>query len=325
MTPSQKTIVIIEVVLIVIGGILLVMPGKKVDLQPLWQEFEATNTEYNRLSVMSYRIVVQNMKPVQVKYNTIIEKFNSKKPVYNEIVVLVEQYKKDLKNLAELVDIYEPLLREYQESKGKLSQFINTNSALIEKSESLAGQVESSKSNFEMLNEKLQSASTLEELTFIKEKLASELGRINSLESLAENEASRIKAEEQAALAAKKKTTTPIVKKTVTPPKPVEIPVEKPKVEEPKGKTAPAKLMYKAMPDYPDNIKEMGFGGLVKIKVTVTADGRPKDPKIIRSSGNDRLDANSLRSSKECTFEPAYDNGQKIESEFIIEYEFKAY
>ncbi|MGZ4969862.1 MAG: energy transducer TonB [Methylobacter sp.] len=93
-------------------------------------------------------------------------------------------------------------------------------------------------------------------------------------------------------------TDAPVVSAPPAPPAP---PVEE-KVTEPR---AGAGYLDNPPPVYPDIAMERGWEGKVLMKVHVLANGKPDSVSVIKSSGQDVLDKEAVRTVKEWSFEPA--------------------
>jgi TonB family protein len=64
---------------------------------------------------------------------------------------------------------------------------------------------------------------------------------------------------------------------------------------------------------YPPVAIRKKISGTVTVQFLITTDGAVKDPKVIRSSGNDALDDSALRCVPHWRYLPAKQNGQPVE------------
>ena len=83
----------------------------------------------------------------------------------------------------------------------------------------------------------------------------------------------------------------------------------------------PVLLDYKL--HYPGEAMEQGLEGIVWVRVYVGKDGKAKDAKIEKSSGNYLLDSAAVRTAKTFTFSPTMSGDKKIESRVLVPIEFK--
>ncbi|MFN7183476.1 MAG: TonB family protein, partial [Thermomonas haemolytica] len=75
-------------------------------------------------------------------------------------------------------------------------------------------------------------------------------------------------------------------------------------------------------PRYPPEALRMGIGGTVKVRVTVTPDGRVDRLELAETSGNRYLDRAALETVRRWTFRPAMRNGQPVQAEVVVPIQF---
>lgn len=75
-------------------------------------------------------------------------------------------------------------------------------------------------------------------------------------------------------------------------------------------------------PRYPPEALRMGIGGTVKVRVTVTPDGRVDRLELAETSGNRYLDRAALETVRHWTFRPAMRNGQPVQAEVVVPIQF---
>lgn len=63
-------------------------------------------------------------------------------------------------------------------------------------------------------------------------------------------------------------------------------------------------------PDVPDNLNS-GIASVL-LEMTITAEGRVKDPRVIESSGAGKLDNIALRAARKWRFKPKIENGERL-------------
>ncbi len=73
---------------------------------------------------------------------------------------------------------------------------------------------------------------------------------------------------------------------------------------------------------YPSLSKRLGEQGRVTVRVTISADGSPKNPSIARSSGFDRLDRAALEAVSRCRYVPGRVAGVAQEMSYTAPYTF---
>ena len=71
-------------------------------------------------------------------------------------------------------------------------------------------------------------------------------------------------------------------------------------------------------PRYPQEALRMGAGGIVRITVTVAADGSVERQSLAQSSGNRHLDRAALEAVRRWRFQPAVRGGQPVTAEVSV-------
>ncbi|SDE81589.1 energy transducer TonB [Sporomusa acidovorans] len=74
-------------------------------------------------------------------------------------------------------------------------------------------------------------------------------------------------------------------------------------------KIAAPRVLNRVDPDYPDDARQEGFAGTVKVKVEVLENGRPGEVFVVRSSGRQSIDEAALRAVRRWRFVPAQEVG----------------
>jgi protein TonB len=74
---------------------------------------------------------------------------------------------------------------------------------------------------------------------------------------------------------------------------------------------------------YPDEAREQGIEGTVKIKIQVLENGCMGNATVIKSSGSDILDNAALKNISECDFQPRTKDGVPVKSSVIIPVRFR--
>ena len=336
LTSLQKIIVLIEIALIVTGTIIyFIVPTKREDFTPLWNEFNASNELYNSVSNFSSTIINAKLKTISKEQETIISIFKSNEAKYEELYPMVKKYIRDLNEIVDLKNHYEGLLKDCQTTKGNLNKWKSENYNELKKNPSINSKVNSSISFLNLLIQKIENATSEKELNFVNKKLVETKGIISNYDPMLKSELEKLS--QAKTIAAQKRATKEQIRKREKREK-AELAKQKAKEAEKKkeenlikqyttektGKTCNVKVVNRALPEYPDTMKEMGVEGLVKIKVTIAKDGSVKATSIIKSCGNDTLDYNAERAAKQSTYTSAYQDGKPIEEAIVIQYEFTA-
>ncbi len=74
---------------------------------------------------------------------------------------------------------------------------------------------------------------------------------------------------------------------------------------------------------YPDNLRTSSIGGSVLMRLSVNAQGTVTEATVVRSSGNDDLDAAALDAVGHWFYEPAYQDGQAVPAEAVARIDFR--
>ncbi|MBU0982736.1 MAG: energy transducer TonB [candidate division Zixibacteria bacterium] len=64
-------------------------------------------------------------------------------------------------------------------------------------------------------------------------------------------------------------------------------------------------LVYKAIPEYPRLARQAGIEGKTWVKALVDREGKVREVRLGKSSGNDSLDEAALEATRKCRFRPA--------------------
>jgi TonB family protein len=84
----------------------------------------------------------------------------------------------------------------------------------------------------------------------------------------------------------------------------------------------PPVIQLKIQPEYTDEARQARLEGTATVSVTVGADGKPRDLKILRSLGLG-LDESALAAVGKWQFRPATKNGEPVDSKTQIELNFR--
>ncbi|MCD6578169.1 TonB family protein [bacterium] len=333
MSGSQKLILYVEIVLIIVGlGVFLFAPSKKADLKPYYDEFIEYEDLYNLLSGLNYKIVtndLQNLIPMHEEIKKILDT-NDPKTEIEPLIKKTNEYKRLLDNVNNHSKIYKALMNKFAEAMEKLKTFSEENGNSIKKFEEIRLKVSTSETMISSLWANAKKAVSMDELSSIQSKLTKQLGIIDSFPLLLSRENDKLKYKEAAKKQAIQMKNTLKKKQANTRKKEEKIAkkkAEEKRIAEEKEQEVtyfPPKLLKKAEPDYPDRWRTRGVGGKVKIKVSIAANGHVKSVKLLRSTGNDTLDKNAYNAAKECLFIPAKEGDKTVESEYILQYEFIA-
>ncbi|RMG60924.1 MAG: energy transducer TonB [Deltaproteobacteria bacterium] len=88
------------------------------------------------------------------------------------------------------------------------------------------------------------------------------------------------------------------------------------------GIFSPPRLLSMPKPAYPFIARKRGLEGVVLLSVLVDREGRPKEVRVLRSSGNSLFDERARNSAMKALFEPAYLGGMPVEAEKKIAVRF---
>jgi protein TonB len=104
------------------------------------------------------------------------------------------------------------------------------------------------------------------------------------------------------------------------PPKPV-VPVPTPAQSvRVGGQLVSARVLSRVDPEYPKIARQAGASGVVELEATITADGRVKNPHVIR--GNSMLQKPAIDAVLQWRYQPAMLNGKPVESPVEIKLNF---
>lgn len=109
----------------------------------------------------------------------------------------------------------------------------------------------------------------------------------------------------------------PPVRAAPSPPAPVRFtPVAAP--PRPRGPTRGAQLVSlgEHPVEYPRAARRAGLEGRVGLRLRVGADGRVQDVRVIESSGHDMLDEAAVKAAWFWRFDPALENGRRVEGHY---------
>jgi len=102
------------------------------------------------------------------------------------------------------------------------------------------------------------------------------------------------------------------------PPKPaVTAPAPTPKVG---GQLTSAKVITRVDPEYPKLARQAGASGVVELEATISADGKVKNPRVVR--GNSMLQKAAIDAVLQWKYQPAMLNGKPVESPVEIKLNF---
>jgi len=80
----------------------------------------------------------------------------------------------------------------------------------------------------------------------------------------------------------------------------------------PKGPSRPPRVLNWTDPPYPTQARQQGIEGVVLLKLTVDAAGKPRNVTIARSSGHSGLDDAAVNHVKKARFSPALKDGEPV-------------
>lgn len=84
-----------------------------------------------------------------------------------------------------------------------------------------------------------------------------------------------------------------------------------------------AKIKKDYKPTYPEEAREKGWEGVVRLEAVISKDGRVGKVTVMQSSGYQLLDDEAIRAVKKRRYQPAVQNGKPIESIRQIPIRFK--
>ncbi len=76
-------------------------------------------------------------------------------------------------------------------------------------------------------------------------------------------------------------------------------------------------------PRYPQEALSRNIGGTVRVRATVTPNGRVERMDVAESSGNRYLDRAAMEAVRRWTFKPATRNGQPVSADVVVPLDFK--
>jgi periplasmic protein TonB len=86
------------------------------------------------------------------------------------------------------------------------------------------------------------------------------------------------------------------------------------------GQLVSARVLSRVDPEYPKIARQAGASGVVELEATITADGRVKNPHVIR--GNSMLQKAAIDAVLQWRYQPAMLNGKPVESPVEIKLNF---
>jgi protein TonB len=85
-----------------------------------------------------------------------------------------------------------------------------------------------------------------------------------------------------------------------------------PAPREPKGPSRPPRVLNWTDPPYPEQARQQGIEGTAVLKLTVAADGMPRNVVVARSSGHTALDQAAVAHVQRARFSSALENGEAV-------------
>jgi TonB family protein len=85
---------------------------------------------------------------------------------------------------------------------------------------------------------------------------------------------------------------------------------------------ADARVISRAVPDYPETVRELGLAGTTQVRVALSATGSVLATAIVRSSGNGQLDLAAVRAARQTSYAPEVRNCEKTPSIYYFAAEF---
>lgn len=86
------------------------------------------------------------------------------------------------------------------------------------------------------------------------------------------------------------------------------------------GQLVAARVISRVDPEYPRLARQAGAGGLVELEATISADGRVRNPRVVR--GNSMLQKAAIDAVLQWRYQPAMLNGRPVESPVEIKLNF---
>lgn len=102
----------------------------------------------------------------------------------------------------------------------------------------------------------------------------------------------------------------------------VESPAPKPPPK-PKGPSRPPRVLDWTDPPYPEQARQQGIEGTVVLKLTVGADGRPRNVSVARSAGHTALDQAAVAHVRKTRFSPALREGDAVAAAISFRVRFR--
>ncbi len=108
------------------------------------------------------------------------------------------------------------------------------------------------------------------------------------------------------------------------PPAPVSRPEPRPQPEpQPRGPTRNPQVVNWREPAYPEQARQQGIEGTVILRLTVAADGTPRDIEVARSSGHSALDSAAVTHLQRTRFLPALRDGEPVDMAITFRVRFR--
>jgi protein TonB len=91
----------------------------------------------------------------------------------------------------------------------------------------------------------------------------------------------------------------------------------------PKGPSLPPRVINWTDPPYPEQARQQGVEGTVIVKLTITAEGRPRNVTVVRSSGHSGLDEAAVAHVRKTKFSPALKDGEPVRMHITFRVKFR--
>jgi protein TonB len=107
------------------------------------------------------------------------------------------------------------------------------------------------------------------------------------------------------------------------PPPPKPAPPEPKPEQKPKGPSRPPKVVNWTDPPYPPQARQQGVEGTTILRLTVDAEGKPRNVRVSKSSGHTALDEAAVAHVRQAQFSPALKDGEPVAAAITFKVRFR--
>jgi protein TonB len=106
-------------------------------------------------------------------------------------------------------------------------------------------------------------------------------------------------------------------------PTPAPTPEPPPAPPEPRGPSRPPRVLNWTDPPYPEQARQQGIEGTAVLRLTIAANGMPRNIAVARSSGHTALDQAAVAHVQRARFSPALEHGEAVAMTITFRVKFR--